>query len=76
MPWDWRILVNGKGDELLYERGVLDHSVPFAELKRRAYINAEPGPPTTPPIFLSASAPMSREHSRATDLPRQQIVDR
>ena len=40
MPWDWRILVNGKGDELLYERGVLDHSVPFAELKRRAYINA------------------------------------
>jgi hypothetical protein len=39
-PWDWRILVNGKGDELLYERGVLDHSVPFAELKRRAYINA------------------------------------
>lgn len=39
MPWDWRILVNGKGDELLYERGVLDHSVPFAELKRRAYIN-------------------------------------
>ncbi|HWX17312.1 MAG TPA: DUF4105 domain-containing protein [Chthoniobacterales bacterium] len=40
MPWDWRILVNGKGDELLYERGVLDQSVPFAELKRRAYINA------------------------------------
>lgn len=40
MPWDWRILVNGKGDELLYERGVLDRSVPFAELKRRAYINA------------------------------------
>jgi hypothetical protein len=39
-PWDWRILVNGKGDELLYERGVLDHSVSFAELKRRAYINA------------------------------------
>lgn len=39
-PWDWRILVNGKGDELLYERGVLDNGVPFAELKRRAYINA------------------------------------
>jgi hypothetical protein len=40
MPWDWRILVNGKADELLYERGVLDHSVPFAQLKQRAYINA------------------------------------
>jgi hypothetical protein len=39
MPWDWRILVNGKGDELLYERGVLDRSVPFAQLKRRACIN-------------------------------------
>ena len=39
-PWDWRILVDGKGDELLYERGVLDRSLPFAELKRRAHINA------------------------------------
>ena len=39
-PWDWRILVNGKGDELLYERGVLDRSLPFAELKRRAHVNA------------------------------------
>jgi hypothetical protein len=38
-PWDWRILVDGKGDELLYERGVLDRSVSFAELKRRAHIN-------------------------------------
>jgi Domain of unknown function (DUF4105) len=38
-PWDWRILVDGKGDELLYERGVLDRSLPFAELKRRAHIN-------------------------------------
>jgi hypothetical protein len=40
LPWDWRILVDGKGDELLYERGVLDRSLPFAELKRRAYINS------------------------------------
>jgi drug/metabolite transporter superfamily protein YnfA len=40
-PWDWRILVNGKGDELLYKRGVLDRSVPFAELKRRAHINSQ-----------------------------------
>ena len=38
-PWDWRILVNGKGDELLYERGVLDRSIPFTDLKRRAHIN-------------------------------------
>jgi hypothetical protein len=39
-PWNWRILVNGKGDELLYERGVLDRTLPFAELKRRAHINS------------------------------------
>ena len=38
-PWDWRMLVNGFGDELLYERGTLDPSLPFAELKRRAHIN-------------------------------------
>lgn len=38
-PWDWRILVNGKGDELAYERGTLDRSLPFPELKRRSLIN-------------------------------------
>src|SRR4029077_20813771 len=51
MPWDWRILVNGKGDELLYERGVLDHSVPFTELKRRAYINARARAANNAPDF-------------------------
>ena len=39
VPWDWRILANGKADEMLYERGVLDNTLPFAELKRRAHIN-------------------------------------
>jgi hypothetical protein len=39
MPWDWRMLVNGFGDELLYERGSIDRSLPFAELKRRCHIN-------------------------------------
>jgi hypothetical protein len=38
-PWDWRILANGKADELLYERGALGRALPFVELKRRAYIN-------------------------------------
>ena len=38
-PWDWRMLVNGLVDELLYERGALDRSLPFVELKRRAHIN-------------------------------------
>src|SRR6266487_3557851 len=39
VPWDWRILANGRADELLYEHGILDHTLPFAELKRRAHIN-------------------------------------
>lgn len=38
-PWDWRMLVNGYGDEMLYERGTIDRSLPFAELKRRSRIN-------------------------------------
>ena len=39
-PWNWRMLANGYGDELLYERGSIDRSLPFAELKRRSHINA------------------------------------
>lgn len=39
-PWDWRILLNGKGDEMMYERGALAGDLPFAELKERAHINA------------------------------------
>jgi hypothetical protein len=38
-PWDYRMLVNGLGDELLYERGAIDTSLPFAELKRLSHIN-------------------------------------
>jgi hypothetical protein len=38
-PWDWRILVNGFGDKMLYERGVLAGNLPFADLKRQARIN-------------------------------------
>ena len=38
-PWNWRILLNGKMDELLYERGFIDTSLPLAELKARSQIN-------------------------------------
>ncbi len=37
-PWNWRILVNGKLDELAYMRGNVDTSLPFAEFKRRSRI--------------------------------------
>jgi hypothetical protein len=33
-PWNWRILVNGYVDELLYMRGSVDTSRPFPELKQ------------------------------------------
>jgi Domain of unknown function (DUF4105) len=38
-PWNWRMLLNGKSDELLYERGVIDRSLPFAALKEQSLIN-------------------------------------
>lgn len=37
--WDWRWLFNGKLDEMIYDDGWLDQSVPFAELKRHSRIN-------------------------------------
>ena len=41
VPWDWRILLNGKGDELMYERHVIvTGGLPFAELKARSLIDA------------------------------------
>ena len=38
--WDWRMLVNGYGDRMLYERGAILTNLPLAELKERAHINA------------------------------------
>ena len=38
--WDWRILLNGKMDELLYERGrLVTDGLPLPELKAQAHIN-------------------------------------
>jgi hypothetical protein len=40
-PWDWRMLLNGKGDRMLYERGaIVTGGLPFEELRQRALINA------------------------------------
>jgi hypothetical protein len=38
--FDWRILANGHIDELGYERGQIDTSLPFPELRRRSDITA------------------------------------
>ena len=35
-PFDWRLLANGHVDRMLYERGHLDPSLPFEELRARS----------------------------------------
>jgi hypothetical protein len=37
-PWDWRILVNGLVDEMAYERGAIDTSLPFEALREASDI--------------------------------------
>lgn len=40
VPYSWRIMLSGHLPEYLYEQRRLDTSVPFAELRRRAFINS------------------------------------
>jgi hypothetical protein len=37
--WSWKFVLNGYIDGLVYDRGALDQSLPFEELKRRSLIN-------------------------------------
>jgi hypothetical protein len=37
-PFNWKILVNGYINEFFYDRGTIDNSLPFEELKRRSEI--------------------------------------
>ena len=39
-PFDWRMVLNGQGDQLLYERKRIPTTLPFAELKEHCHINA------------------------------------
>jgi len=39
VPWDWRILINGYGDQMMYEHGALAGGLPFPELKKQAHAN-------------------------------------
>jgi hypothetical protein len=41
IPWDWRILLNGKGDELMFEHHtIVTAGLPLSELKARSLIDA------------------------------------
>ena len=50
-PWNWRILVNGRIDELGYERGSIDTSLPFEELRARSNINERARAAASAPNF-------------------------
>jgi uncharacterized MnhB-related membrane protein len=39
-PWDWRMLINGTADKMLYQdHAIATGGLPFAELKQRSLIN-------------------------------------
>jgi len=38
-PWDWRILLPGKLDELIHMRGGFVSDLPLSELKERCLVN-------------------------------------
>jgi len=37
--FDWRVIANGRLDKVLYKDGRLDRTLPYAELRRLAYLN-------------------------------------
>jgi hypothetical protein len=52
--WDWRILLNGKADEMAYQDGMLvSVGLPFKELKQRAWINPAARAANNDPDFSS-----------------------
>jgi hypothetical protein len=52
IPWDWRLLLNGKCDELMFERHtIVTAGLPFAELKARSLINTRAKAADTAPNF-------------------------
>jgi hypothetical protein len=37
--WSWKLFLNGRLDELAYDIGAIDHSMPFPDLKAKSYVN-------------------------------------
>ncbi|HXC99648.1 MAG TPA: DUF4105 domain-containing protein [Verrucomicrobiae bacterium] len=77
-PWDWRMLLNGRLDELLYERGMIATNLPLPELKQLSHINARARAADKDPDFstrireklpgMSAQAPAKTMTQRGTEL--------
>jgi len=51
LPYSWKILLSGYTPEYAYDRGRLDRSLPFEELKRRGHVNALAQAADTAPDF-------------------------
>lgn len=66
VSWDWRILANGYIDELIYEKGAMDTSMPFDELKQRSIVNTKARAADRDPDFSR----LIREGLPAMDLPQ------
>ena len=62
LPYSWKILLSGYVPELLYENDRVDTSVPFAELQKRAHINARAQAADADPNFSQRiRAPLSAD---------------
>ena len=44
-PLDWRILANGRADEMAYERGQIDTNLPFDVLRAHSNITEKANSP-------------------------------
>lgn len=65
-PFDWRLIANGYGDQLMYERGTVDTSLPFAELRARSLVNAKANGADQDPAFstrIREGLPDPRSHA-------------
>jgi hypothetical protein len=40
IPFDWRIFANGHIDEMLYEQGIVNTTLPFEQLRERSLVDA------------------------------------
>ncbi len=49
--FDWRIIINGFIDRMIYDRGMVDRSLPFDEIKRRSRINEKAQAAGNDPAF-------------------------
>ena len=50
-PWDWRLLANGRSDELLYTNEVVNTTLPFPELKAKSDVTARARAAAGDPAF-------------------------